>query len=334
MNIRDIRELKSIAGLRLDRAQDQKKIALIFGGISAGASLLVTVVNYCLGLQIAQTGGLSNFGIRSVLSALQTVLPIVQMFALLCLELGYMAAMLRISRGQYTSPQTLRAGMQRFWVLVRATLLQSLVYMGVGLVSFYLSMQIFLVTPLSNDFMETLVPLIGSSTEVDVVALVADEAVQMQLLADMIPMYILMLVLFCAAAIPLAYQYRMVNYVLLDKPGMGALAAMRESRNMMRRNRFALFRVDLSFWWYYGLTLAAMAVCYGDVILAMLGVQLPVSDTVSYFLFYGLYLAAVLASCYFLRNKVEVTYALAYDSIRPQEPENNGGVVLGNIFQM
>ena len=332
MSIRDIRELKSTAGRRLRRAQDQKKIALIFVGINILASLLVTVVNYCLGLEISQTGGLSNFGIRSVLSALQKVLPIVQMFALMCLELGYMAAMLRIGRGQYTSPQTLKAGMQRFWVMVRATLLQSLIYMALGVVCFYLSMQIFLVTPLSSGFMKTLLPLLSGTSEVDVAALLADEAVQLRLLADMAPMYILLVVLFCVAAVPVAYQYRMVNYVLLDKPGIGALAAMRESRAMMRRNRFALFRLDLSFWWYYGLTMVGMAVCYGDALLAMLGVQLPWSDTVSYFLFYGLYLLVVLASCYFLRNRVEVTYALAYDSIRPQE--KNDGVVLGNIFQM
>lgn len=334
MNIRDIRELKSTAAQRLGRAQEEKRIALIFGGITVMAALLVTVINYCLGLEISQSGGLSNIGIRSVLSTLQTLLPIVQTFALLCLELGYMAAMLRISRGQYTSAQTLRAGMQRFWVMVRAMLLQGLIYLGVGIACFYLGMQIFLITPMSNDFMEAMLPMLTSGSELDVAALLADEAVQLQLLVELVPMYILVLALFCVAVVPIAYQYRMVNYVLLDKPGIGALAAMRESRAMMRRNRFALFRLDLSFWWYYGVTLLGTAVCYGDLFLVVLGVELPWSDTVSYFLFYGLYLAIVLVSCYFLRNKVEVTYALAYDSIRPREQENNGGVVLGNIFQM
>lgn len=330
----NIRALRSKAAQRLSTAQDEKKIVLIFGGINILASLLVTVVNYCLGLQIDQTGGLSSFGLRSILSTLQTLLPIVQMFALLCLELGYMAAMLRISRGQYTSPQTLRAGMQRFWPMVRAILFQSLIYLGVGIASFYLAMQIFLITPLSNGFLEVLMPILSSAGQLDPTALLADEALQLQLLAGMVPMYILVLVIFSAAAVPIMYQYRMVNYVLLDKPGIGALAAMRESRDMMRRNRLSLFRLDLSFWWYYGLTLLGTAVCYGDLLLAVLGVELPWSDTVSYFLFYGLYLAIVLVSCYFLRNKVEVTYALAYDSIRPQEQENNGGVVLGNIFDM
>ena len=33
-----------------------------------------------------------------------------------------------------------------------------------------------------------------------------------------------------------------------------------------------------------------------------------------------------------LRNRAEVTYALVYDTFRPQE--QGGGAVLGNIFQM
>ena len=64
-----------------------------------------------------------------------------------------------------------------------------------------------------------------------------------------------------------------------------------------------------------------------------LGIALPFSDTVAYFLFFGVYLAVTFVIFYFLRNRVEVTYALAYDSLPPREPENNGAV-LGNIFQM
>jgi hypothetical protein len=36
---------------------------------------------------------------------------------------------------------------------------------------------------------------------------------------------------------------------------------------------------------------------------------------------------------YFLRNRAEVSYALAYDAVKPEEKQS-GGVVLGNIFEM
>ena len=93
-----------------------------------------------------------------------------------------------------------------------------------------------------------------------------------------------------------------------------------------------LFKLDLSFWWYYALLLLASCVSYGDVILPMLGIQLPINETIGFYLFFFLYLVMLFAIYYFLRNGVEVAYAKAYDSIRDKPADN--GVVLGNIFDM
>ena len=78
---------------------------------------------------------------------------------------------------------------------------------------------------------------------------------------------------------------------------------------------------------------AATVICYGDVLLPTLGLQLPVSETVAFFAFYALYIGASFCILFFLRNRVEVTYALAYDAVKPEEKQDSG-VVLGNIFQM
>ena len=102
---------------------------------------------------------------------------------------------------------------------------------------------------------------------------------------------------------------------------------------MMRRNCLNLLKLDLHLWWFYLASMLASLVCYGDAILPMLGITLPFSDDFSFYLFYGLYWILQFAIFYFLRNGVEVSYALAYDSIRPRE-QAQGGVVLGNIFQM
>ena len=77
----------------------------------------------------------------------------------------------------------------------------------------------------------------------------------------------------------------------------------------------------------------ANVVCYGDILIVMLGVELPFSEDVSYFLFYGVHLVLVFGIYYYFRNKVGVIYALAYDSLKPKEAPTSG-VVLGNIFQM
>jgi len=149
----------------------------------------------------------------------------------------------------------------------------------------------------------------------------------------MVPAFVICGLLILALGGPVFYSYRMVNYVIIDKPGMGALMALRESKRMMRHNRLQLLKLDLSLWWYYLATAAAMAVGYGDVLLPMLGVELPIPETVSFFGFYGLYLLASFAIVYFLRNRTEVCYALAYEAVKPEEKQD-GGVVLGNIFQM
>ena len=123
----------------------------------------------------------------------------------------------------------------------------------------------------------------------------------------------------------------MVCFVVIDKPGIGAMAALRESRKMMKGNCLKLLKLDVGLWPYYVGCVLASLLCYGDMLLPMAGVNLPMSDTVSYYVFFVLYLAAQFAVYYYLRNPAETAYAIAYDSIRPKEPRAEG-VALGNIF--
>ena len=125
----------------------------------------------------------------------------------------------------------------------------------------------------------------------------------------------------------------MTKYIIIEKPGIGAIVALRESRMMMRGNAVNLFKLDLHLWWYYAALVVSSVICYGDQILPMLGVEFPFSSDLAYFLFYGAYWVIQSAVYIFLRNRMEVTYALAYDAIKPEEKKDTG-VVLGNIFQM
>lgn len=333
MDIRNTRELKQTAFQRLEQAQEGRKILLIYSLITVVSSALVTLITYCLDLQIDQYGGLSHMTTRTMLSSVSAMLPLVLSLALMCLELGFMAAMLRISRGMYTSPQTLRAGLPRFWAMIRCNLLLILRYMLAGMAACYLAMMIFTITPLSNGSMDVLAPLMAGVTDPSQ-GIVLDDVLVGQLMRSMIPFFVLFAVLYLALVLPIAYRYRMANYVLLHDPAAGALKAMRESKQMMRGNCIALFKLDLSMWWYYAASVLAAVLCYGDSLLAMLGVDLPVSGDAAYFLFYALFLVATFGINFCLRGKAETAYAMAFDSLRPKEEENNGGVVLGNIFQM
>lgn len=329
----DIRALKNAASQRLETARDEKKIVMIYAAITVGLSALVTVVNYLTNSSISQAGGLSNIGLRSILSTLQRVLPIVQSVLLMIAELGYINAALRMAREQYTSPNSLKMGIDRFFPLIRCVLMQGLVYGIAGMAGFYLAMQIFLMTPLSNATMEILLPLTEDMSVLSNGVLQLDMETTLLLAEAMIPLFLLFGVICIVICIPLMYWFRMANYVLIDKPALGGWAVLKESRKIMRRRCLELFKLDLSFWWYYLLLIASGFLCYGDAILALAGFTLPWSGDVSFFIFYALFLAVTLAIYYFFLNKIEVSYALFYEQNRPVEKQDNS-VVLGNIFQM
>ena len=332
MNLGNLLEIKNRSEERLSQSASQQKIVMIYAALTLGLMLLVTVTNYVLGLQMDNFGGLSNLGKRTMLSSVQSMLPVVQSLVIMCLDLGYLAAMLRIARGMYTSPQTLRLGFDRFWLLLRCGIFKGLIMTGVTFVSMYLGIMIFMLTPFSKAAVEIISPIISQVSLLNT-EIVIDDVTYGLLMEAMLPAFGICGVLLLILGGPMYYNFRMVNYIIIEKPAIGAMMALRESKKMMKGHRLQLLKLDLSFWWYYLATGVAMVICYGDILLPMLGLELPVPEVVSFFGFYVLYLAASFGVHYFLRNRVEVCYGLAYDAVKPEEKQD-GGVVLGNIFQM
>lgn len=332
MDIRNRKQMKTFAAERLAHSAQAKKVAVIYAAVVIGLSLLSAAVDYVLDLRIDQTGGLSNMGTRSVLSAIQTMLPMVQSVITMCVELGFLSAMLRTARGQYTSPNAFRLGFDRFWVLLRYRILETMLFMGMSFGCIYLGVTIFLLTPLADPATELLAPVMAQSSLLNPDVTVSMELYD-QLLHAMIPAFILIGILYLIVVVPFAYRLRMSSYVIIDRPALGAIRAMGESRKMTRGHCLDLLKLDVSLWWFFLAQIVASVVCYGDTILPMLGVNLPFSEEVSFFLFYALYWVLEFLIIYYLRCHAEVTYALAYDAVRPREEESQG-VVLGNIFQM
>ena len=332
MDLRNLREIKNTSEERLHQSPSQQKIVVIYAALTLGLMALVTVTNYVLGLQMDNFGGLSNLGKRTMLSSVQSMLPVVQSLLIMCLDLGYIAAMLRIARGMYSSPQTLRLGFDRFWLLLRCGIFKGLIMTGVTFVSMYLGIMLFLLTPFSKAAVEVLAPIISQVSLLDT-GIVIDDVTYGLLMEAMLPAFGICGILMLILGGPMYYNFRMVNYIIIDKPAIGAMMALRESKKMMKGNRLQLLKLDISLWWYYLATGVAMLVCYGDLLLPMVGVNLPVPETVSFFGFYVLYLAASFGIHFFLSNRAEVCYALAYDAVKPEEKQDNG-VVLGNIFRM
>ena len=323
MSIPSAKYLKKKASNRLQSGNDPKKVVLVYAGIVALSSLVVTVVQDLLDSQISQTGGIQNIGTRSMLTTADTVLTIVQLLLVMCLTLGYTGSMLRIARGQYASPNSLKAGGERIWVLLRTRLLQMLIMTAAAFALCFLVVNVCLLTPLSN----RVIAVMGT---VSAEELLSNGLALMGLYSAMLPIILIYLV----ALVPLLWYfsctYRMVDYLLIDRPQLGAFGVLRESRRMMQGNMKMMLRVDLSFWWYYLLQALVSVLIYLNMVLALFAIGLP--PEVLYWGTVVLYLAADFALRYFFSNKVAVTYALFYDSLCPKQEQS--GAVLGNIFQM
>ena len=333
MDIRNRRAIRDTAAQSLASAPGEpRKTALVSAGGTALLGLLTTVITSLVGRQIDSTGGLGNMGLRSMLETVQYILPLVQSVIVLCIGFGYSAAVLRMARRQETAPRTLLDGFRHFGPLVRMTILEGLIYIAIAFVTLYLSAQIFVMTPLADGFWEIMMPVVSSTTVLDS-AMVLDDATLFAASEAMIPMIPIFLVLFLVAAAPIYYQYRMATFALLDNPRQGAFAALRASRTMMKKNRFSLFKLDLGFWWFYLAELVIGLLAYGDTLLPLLGVSFPWSDTFSYYLFYVVSLGLQVGLYYLFLNRVNTTYATAYEALRPK-PQQTNTVVLGNIFEM
>ena len=187
---------------------------------------------------------------------------------------------------------------------------------------------LWLVTPMSRSFMEVL----NAAGQGATVSTVVDAALEAKLLGSLLPMVLITSLLVLVLVAILYYRFRMADYVILDEPGIPAMLALRRSAFMMKKNYKKMFQLDLSMWWYYLAMLLVTLVGYGDMVLTLMGVALPISSTASFFITMFLYLGLNFLVILFLRPQVEVTYGLAYESLKPKPRDS--GVVLGNIFTM
>lgn len=329
MNVKNPRAIRTAAQEALAVHQDPQRIPLVYAGISALLSLAVTVISYIISQNIDQMTGLANMGTRAILSTVKTTLPLVQLVFLLVWEMGYQMCALRLARRRYAECWDLKNGFSKFGALLRTKLLTAVVYIGLGIATMYASVFIFMALPISTAFYEIVTPMLESTSLLNN-TIVFDEATLAAASAAVWPLFLICAVVFLVVGLPIFYSFRMVNFCIADNSQRSGLTILKESRTMMRGNRMKLFKLDLSFWWFFLLEGLIRVLAYLDVLLPMAGITLPWSDTISFYGCYILSLAAQVAVYWAYLNRVTVSRAVFYDAIRPENP--TGGVTLGNIF--
>lgn len=299
-------ELKQQGENSLHRAAfDAKRLLCIHVGVMTAASLLLTVIDYILQLQIDTTGGLSGIATRSLLSTTSTVLQLMYLVLTPFWQAGYLTVSLAIARGEQADTHSLFSGLRRFGPILRLYLLQGLLLGALFMGSSYISNFLYMLTPWGRDMMGQLTELMAQSGDT-----LSEEALA-SLAGHGAPMLILGGVVFLLLAIPTFYRMRLSLYRIMDGQPK-ALRAILESVQLTKGRWFCLVKLDLSFWWFYAAEVAIGLLAYADVLLKIAGYDLPWSEALGFFLPYIAYLLLQFGFQLWQKNRVAVTYAHAY----------------------
>ena len=313
----NIKSLKAQAHEALGEASyNPKKLFFLYAAISLGLGILISLLDAVLADSIASTVGLAGMQTRAVLTTAQTVLQTISTVALPFLQFGIVYGSLLLIRRERADVGVLPQGFRRFGPVMRLLLMKILLLSAAVMACAYASSMLFMLTPLSNSFMELLAPVVESGDMAAIEAFLYEDAALQQLLPAMAGFFVFFVLLACGVCIPLGYRMSMADFVVMDAERKGGFAAIRQSFRLTKGRCLQLFRLDLSFWWYFALNVASGLLFSADGLLQMAGVTLPVSDRSAYWICYGVYMITQLALLTLAAPKVQTTYAAAYEMLR------------------
>lgn len=319
MSVLNPRALKSAAADALRQSPiPPRKLVAIHTGITLVLALALTVIHFLLEQQIGTTGGLNGIGLRSALVTAQSILQLAQSVLMPFWSAGFLFSALQIHRRRDLSAGSLLEGFRRFGPILRLQIAQGVLYFFLSTGSVYLSSFLFAMSPWSAPLVEAMEPLVSNpELMADPEALTAALAGPLEQLT--VPILLIFAAVFLVACVPMLYRFRLAQYIILEEGSTRALAAMSASAWLMKGNFLQFLKLDLSFWWYYLLELLVSVICYADVLISLLNISLPWSPTVTFFGSFVLYLICLLLLHLWKKSDVEVTYAAAYDALRPKE---------------
>lgn len=315
----DIGLIRQQADQRLQQAPyPPKKLASVYAGAALGVSLVITLLDLLLLRSIDSTGGLSGLGARSVLETIRTLLQYALSLALPFWSFGFLRVAIAMARGGGNHPSGLLEGFRRFGPALRLLMLEGILYFAVAMISINIGSVLFYTTPMAAELVSLLEPLLAEGAGMEQMEAALAQIPPEQLYSALWPALAGAAILCVALIIPLHYRLRLADFFIMDEPKMGAVLAMVASSRCMKRNRLKWFRMELGFWWYYGLMALATAVYYGDVLLPLLGVSLPMDSQAAWLLFYVLGALVQFVLEWQCSSRIQTTYAAAYDILRQQ----------------
>ena len=297
--------------------KNTRSLAALHAGVTVVLSLLVTLLQYVLAQGIGNTSGLSGMGTRSVLETAQTVLQWANTLLIPFWNLGFLYAALLWARDSYARKEDLLMGFRRIGPCIGLMLNRFVLSFCVMFLCANVCSGIMMMTPAADGLLELVAE---AGNDINAFYALLEQQDTAALISAMAPLLIVWGILCVVILVPLLYRFRFAEYAVLNHPGVRGLPAMLISAALLRRRCWKLFKIDLHFWWYYVLQLLCMLLVYADVLLVMLGVDLPIQGDLAYLVFYVLYLAAYFCVLALFRPRVETAYACAYEQMMEMGP--------------
>lgn len=310
--------LRQTAAERLQQsAYNPKRFVLLHTAVAIGCFLLTTLANYLFSLQIADTGGLSGMELRSVLATAQSVLELAVTVGLPFWNIALYFAALRWAKGQSAEPADLLQGFRRFRSVLGLQLLRGILFIALGIPLSYIAAAIFMLTPFSAPLWEKFAPMMDQGITPEQLEVLVTPEFTAATMQAMVPLLIIFVIVYLAVAIPLFYRLRFSDFAVMEDLTCGK--AVLKSIAVTRKNCLQIFKLDLSFWWYYLLLALSILISNGDRLLSAMGISLPLSADASYFVFYLLGFMCQGVLLWQCEARRLTTYCLAYHSLARED---------------
>lgn len=306
-----IRNIKAQAREILqDTRPDYRRLVLLHGAVSVGVLLLISLLQYGITLLDSTSGGLDGMATGALLKTAYSVLSTGANIVLPFWELGILFTSLLIVRKQQAGFPMLTQGFRRFAPLLRYGILMALILLAVAIGCSYIISIYAMIVPMSQATEEFFLSFAQSATA-DPYALLESAPEEFW---DYMTIPILLYVgIFLAIGIPLAYRFRMAQYVILDRECVGARMSMGISNRLTKGYKWSLCKLDLSFWWYYLLQ---------GLILSVASIPAEITDNALVILIcYGISNLLSLVLVYFAGAYMQTSYACAYEFLQARQRE-------------
>lgn len=318
----DCRHLKQDAQDRLGRISgDPRLLILLYTGVMVLLNLLVSGLNVYLDRQIGSTGGLSGLGARSILESIQSILSYMTVLFTPFWSAGFLYSVIQIARSGRSDPKFMLEGFRRFPSIIVFNLNQTLLIFFAATMVTYAASYIFMMTPFSHELEQVIGSVIQDGSILSSGGVIDLQAISPDILLHAsIPLFIIFIVLFIPVYAFLSYSLRLGSYLVMQGPRVGGFAAMMLSFRMMKGHRLQMFKLDLSFWWYYLIEGLLTLILYLDLILPLFGITLPFDATLLFFIKLLVYSGCQILFHLWKKLPVDTTYVLSYDAIASEHP--------------